>query len=80
MARIIEGYIDPRFVQKLMNGPNEQGLIHLDTIHGYPRNENYMKVRVTFEQLKEDTHNGTEDDGSKTKETAARSKGGRKRV
>ena len=72
MARIFEGYLSPYDVLQIMRGVNEQGDIHLGTIYAVKRNESYMKVRLTFEEIKEDTHNGTEKGKGK-----ARSKGGR---
>jgi len=79
MARIFEGYISPYDVNMLMKGPNANGdMLHLGVVYKEKRNENYMHVRLTFEEIKpnskkeEDTHNETE----KGKEKA-RSKGGR---
>lgn len=66
MARIFEGYLSPYDVLMIMRGVNEEGNIHLGTVWAEKRNENYMNVRLTFEQIQEDTHNGTE----KGKETA----------
>jgi len=74
MARIFEGYISPYDVHMLMKGPNADGdMLHLGVVYKEKRNENYMHVRLTFEEIKEDTHN---EEGKKSK-GATRSKGGR---
>lgn len=64
MAHIFEGYLSPYDVLMLMNGPNANGdMLHLGAVLVKKKNENYMKVRLTFEEIKEDTHNGKKSKG-----------------